>query len=950
MSPERSAASIAQALGSARRVGDEYVCTCPLADEHAHGDADPSLYLKDASNGAVLVHCRSRHSSEQDRVIVALKARGLWPSSNGARPASEQKSEDYVMVSPVSSSAPDPNGLASFLKGKIEEKGKSVRDCTRFDYCDGEERWLFSTLRFDTVEKDAEGNQKSGKEILPASLWLKRSKGKLVWRSKWPPAPRVLYGLEDLAKYPNKPALVVEGEVKCSRADGLKDFDYVPLAFSAGSKRVKESDFSPLATRRTHVWPDNDHPGFYAALQVAKAIRNEYLQCDSLLFHQQLRIVKPDPTWPVGHDIGDLIQEGWTAERLNEYIAANSVGIYEFKEYALSFSQSTTSFSQPNGKSAIPSNAPSLLENFTFDGDEPKSNSPNSPFSPLEITELRKWPTLDPKALYGPVGEMVRLIEPETECDSAALLIQCLVAIGNATGRVPCRLPDNSKHHLILFALVVGNSSKSRKGSSWTLVNDFCQLIDPNWTENCISSGLSSGEGMIWTVHDSVFKRDAIKVKGHVVGYQRIEVEENITDKRRLFVESEFVSVLKMALRDGNTLSDVMRKAYDTGNLRTEVKNNPARATGAHLSVIGHITLEELLRYFDSTEAANGFGNRFLFACAKRSKEIPIAKPIDRAKLQSLASALSANLQKVKDYQGELQFSEAAYAEWARLYHDISRERPGLLGSMLARAEAQVCRLAFVYALLDGLTYAEPQHLTAALSLWAYCEQSVEYIFGDRLGDPIADVILTGLRRCPAGLTRTQINALFARHLPAEQLHRALDVLLRSQLVERDPKPSHGPEIWRVAKRANSAKTANPLELETLSTPDENDENDENEKATTSCEQGVVREKGENGENEKLAKSCEQGANRENGENGENEGAETSAEDTERVESTQVAIAPSPSGCPSISTNEHAITDKARDAEIDRLAAADSACAYFTGSPEAGPCRRCGVRWDVHCK
>jgi hypothetical protein len=400
----------------------------------------------------------------------------------------------------------------------------------------------------------------------------------------------------------------------------------------------------------------------------------------------------------------------------------------------------------------------------------------------------------------------VRLIEPQTEADPVALLIQCLVAAGNAAGRIACRLPDNSKQHMNLFALVVGNSSKSRKGTSWTHVNDFYQLIDLPWSMDCISSGLSSGEGMIWSVHDAVFKREAIKEHGRVVDYQRVEVEEGVTDKRRLFVESEFVSVLKMTLRDGNTLSDMMRKAYDTGNLRTEVKNNPARATNAHLSVIGHITIEELLRYFDSTEAANGIGNRFLFACAERSKEIAIAKRIDLVQRQSIASSISTNIEKVRTYQGELQFSEAAYAQWERLYHDLSRERPGLLGSMLARAEAQVCRLAFIYALLDGSTYVNPQHLSAALALWKYCEQSVEYIFGDKLGDPIADIILEGLRRHPAGLTRTQINALFARNLPADQLHRALDALLRAQLVTREPKPSHGPELWRATKTTKTTK------------------------------------------------------------------------------------------------------------------------------------------------
>jgi hypothetical protein len=79
-SGELSAATVAAALGNARKVGDEWVATCVLASEHTNGDSDPSLYLKDGSNGVVVI-CRSRHAHEQDRVIEALKARGLWPGS-----------------------------------------------------------------------------------------------------------------------------------------------------------------------------------------------------------------------------------------------------------------------------------------------------------------------------------------------------------------------------------------------------------------------------------------------------------------------------------------------------------------------------------------------------------------------------------------------------------------------------------------------------------------------------------------------------------------------------------------------------------------------------------------------------------------------------------------------------------------------------------------------------
>lgn len=45
------------------------------------------------------------------------------------------------------------------------------------------------------------------------------------------------------------------------------------------------------------------------------------------------------------------------------------------------------------------------------------------------------WPTLAPEALYGLAGDIVRTVEPQTESDPVALLIQILAAYGNVIGQ-----------------------------------------------------------------------------------------------------------------------------------------------------------------------------------------------------------------------------------------------------------------------------------------------------------------------------------------------------------------------------------------------------------------------------------------------------------------------------------------------------------------------------------
>jgi 5S rRNA maturation endonuclease (ribonuclease M5) len=73
---------------------------------------------------------------------------------------------------------------------------------------------------------------------------------------------------------------------------------------------------------------------------------------------------------------------------------------------------------------------------------------------------------LSDAAFHGLAGDIVRRMEPHTEADRAALLIQILVVFGNVIGRAAYAVADGSRHCVNLFAVLVGESSKSRKGTS----------------------------------------------------------------------------------------------------------------------------------------------------------------------------------------------------------------------------------------------------------------------------------------------------------------------------------------------------------------------------------------------------------------------------------------------------------------------------------------------------
>ena len=110
-------------------------------------------------------------------------------------------------------------------------------------------------------------------------------------------------------------------------------------------------------------------------------------------------------------------------------------------------------------------------------------------------TAVREWPApLGPEAFQGLIGDFVRLVGPETEADEAALLFSFLVTVGSIIGRGPYFQVGGDRHYANLFAVIVGESAKARKGTSWGEIRRFAKLVDQDWCETRTAGGLSSGE------------------------------------------------------------------------------------------------------------------------------------------------------------------------------------------------------------------------------------------------------------------------------------------------------------------------------------------------------------------------------------------------------------------------------------------------------------------------
>ena len=196
--------------------------------------------------------------------------------------------------------------------------------------------------------------------------------------------------------------------------------------------------------------------------------------------------------------------------------------------------------------------------------------------------------------------------------------------------------------------------------------------------------------------------------------------------------------------RQGNTLSRVIRDAWDCGPvLETLVKKEPNRASKAFISIVGHITIDELRGSLDHTSMANGYANRFLFACVHRSKELPLGG--DDVDL-SEADRADAGRRRCRPR------GRARHHERQR-QGAVVRDLLGIVGGTAghagrhhgARGSADAAA-GLIYALLDGAREIDRVHIEAGLAMWNYCKASARYIFGDLLGNTAADAILRALR------------------------------------------------------------------------------------------------------------------------------------------------------------------------------------------------------------
>ena len=245
---------VASRYSEIKRIGKELVTLCPW-----HDDTKPSLTIYRSPKGYQLCKCFAcgaggnvidyymQQTGQDFKPSLDELARGaLLGASDEPMIASQKpiKPAEWMATKP-------PNG--NVPKFTHYELGEPV---STWAYKDMLGEVLYYECRYETTDEDGVVT----KHPRPLT-WGRLSKNTPY---KWSPrhwgAPRPIFGLDNIGKYPPTASIVVfEGPRKAELADSLIK---VPCcAWAAGARAWHLSDFSIMKGRNVILFPDNDEPG-----------------------------------------------------------------------------------------------------------------------------------------------------------------------------------------------------------------------------------------------------------------------------------------------------------------------------------------------------------------------------------------------------------------------------------------------------------------------------------------------------------------------------------------------------------------------------------------------------------------------------------------------------------------------------------------------------------------
>ncbi|HLS76651.1 MAG TPA: DUF3987 domain-containing protein [Nocardia sp.] len=403
------------------------------------------------------------------------------------------------------------------------------------------------------------------------------------------------------------------------------------------------------------------------------------------------------------------------------------------------------------------------------------------------VAQARSWlPTLDEAAFDCYLGYVVRQIEPTSEADPVAILASLICATGVHLGRRPHVRAGDDAHPLLVWPMVIGKTNTGKKGSSWSAAKRLIAEADGEFAVNNIKSGLTSGEGLAqrFAINDEDDDADS----------------SGPSDLRLLAFENEWGGVMAKMKREGNSLSQILRAAWEGGDLST-LTVNARVAPESHVGVLAHITPEEFRAKLSDADMAGGTYNRFLPLAVAWSKALPDSQGADPGMTLSLAAGLADRLN-TGGQLGLLDLGDQARGLWRELYLEFNTDaHDPTVATFVSRALPYCKRIAAIHAALDGTNEISLAHLEPAAALVRYSIDSARALFVDT--STPAKLLAWITEAGDQGRTRKDITRdYFKGKAKAEQIGGMLDQLIDAGRLTRhtraraDGKPGRGTEVY----------------------------------------------------------------------------------------------------------------------------------------------------------
>jgi putative DNA primase/helicase len=322
-------------LPSGRQDGDEWVALNPMRNDNHEGSFRINLktgkwadFAEDGASGpdAVSLYAYLNHSSLEQQAKNYKNIEG-GIQVEAAKEILIKYDPGYFPSDSDNFTIPKRKRGENYWEGWTQEL-RGLENPPELDLAYHERNWgkAKATWYFQDKGKTIMAvarfvGQDGKKDDRPFTLW--HYNGETKWRAKNLPEKRPLWNKDELEERQNAPVILTEGQ---KAASVIKDIltDYVCVGWYGGCNAIDKTDWTPLAGREIWFPFDADTPGRKILNKVKKIAEN-----NDIILHP----VHPPLNVPKGWDIADAVTDGWTAEKIEEFLKKEPSKIETEKKY-----------------------------------------------------------------------------------------------------------------------------------------------------------------------------------------------------------------------------------------------------------------------------------------------------------------------------------------------------------------------------------------------------------------------------------------------------------------------------------------------------------------------------------------------------------------------------------------------------------------------------------------